>query len=90
MLEELKQIVCKANLELPKYGLVTFTWGNQNAEPDDVTPGVPAERIFIGNINSKKFHTPDCHNLPKEENRTTFDSYQAAIDAGYTPCGNCL
>ncbi len=28
MLEELKEIVCKANLELPKYGLVTFTWGN--------------------------------------------------------------
>ena len=28
MLEELKQIVFKANLELPKHGLVTFTWGN--------------------------------------------------------------
>lgn len=28
MLEELKKIVCQANLELPKYGLVTFTWGN--------------------------------------------------------------
>lgn len=28
MLEELKEIVCRANLELPKYGLVTFTWGN--------------------------------------------------------------
>lgn len=28
MLEELKKIVCKANLELPRYGLVTFTWGN--------------------------------------------------------------
>ena len=28
MLEELKEIVCKANLELPKHGLVTFTWGN--------------------------------------------------------------
>ena len=28
MLEELKQIVCQANLALPKYGLVTFTWGN--------------------------------------------------------------
>ena len=28
MLENLKEIVCKANLELPKYGLVTFTWGN--------------------------------------------------------------
>ncbi len=28
MLEELKELVWKANLELPKYGLVTFTWGN--------------------------------------------------------------
>ena len=28
MLEKLKQMVCAANLELPKYGLVTFTWGN--------------------------------------------------------------
>ena len=28
MLEELKQIVCQANLALPKHGLVTFTWGN--------------------------------------------------------------
>ena len=28
MLEELKQQVLQANLLLPKYGLVTFTWGN--------------------------------------------------------------
>jgi len=28
MLEELKRIVCEANLELPAHGLVTFTWGN--------------------------------------------------------------
>ena len=28
MLEALKEAVCKANLELPKHGLVTFTWGN--------------------------------------------------------------
>ncbi len=28
MLEKLKQAVCEANLLLPKYGLVTFTWGN--------------------------------------------------------------
>lgn len=28
MLEELKEKVCRANLELPEYGLVTFTWGN--------------------------------------------------------------
>ena len=28
MLEELKQEVLEANLKLPEYGLVTFTWGN--------------------------------------------------------------
>lgn len=28
MLEKLKEQVCQANLELPEYGLVTFTWGN--------------------------------------------------------------
>jgi len=28
MLEELKQKVYEANMLLPKYGLITFTWGN--------------------------------------------------------------
>ena len=28
MFEELKKRVWEANLLLPKYGLVTFTWGN--------------------------------------------------------------
>ena len=31
MLEELKQRVYEANMELPKHGLVTFTWGNVSA-----------------------------------------------------------
>jgi len=31
MLEELKKIVYEANMELPKFGLVTFTWGNVSA-----------------------------------------------------------
>ena len=31
MLEELKKVVCEANLLLPKHGLVTFTWGNVSA-----------------------------------------------------------
>ena len=31
MLEELKQKVCKANLDLVKHGLVLFTWGNVSA-----------------------------------------------------------
>ena len=31
MLEQLKEQVCNANLLLPGYGLVTFTWGNVSA-----------------------------------------------------------
>ena len=31
MLEDLKQRVYEANMDLPKYGLVTFTWGNVSA-----------------------------------------------------------
>ncbi len=31
MLEELKKIVYEANMELPRYNLVTFTWGNVSA-----------------------------------------------------------
>lgn len=31
MLEELKEKVCKANLDLVKYGVVIFTWGNVSA-----------------------------------------------------------
>ena len=31
MLDELKQKVYEANMDLPRYGLVTFTWGNVSA-----------------------------------------------------------
>jgi len=31
MLEELKQKVYEANMMLPKYGMITFTWGNVSA-----------------------------------------------------------
>lgn len=35
MLEELKEKVCQANLLLPKYGLVKFTWGNVSEISED-------------------------------------------------------
>lgn len=35
MLEQLKQDVLKANLMLPKYNLVTFTWGNVSAKDSE-------------------------------------------------------
>ena len=67
---------------------ISFTWENQSAQPEDVEA---AEAItYVGNKNSKKFHTEDCASLPKEENRVYFDSYQEAVDNGYSPCSSCL
>ncbi len=66
---------------------ITFTWENQSAVPDNAKA---ASELYIGNRNSKKFHAPDCDSLPTEKNRVEFDSYQDAIEAGYTPCGGCL
>lgn len=65
----------------------SFTWQNQNAQPEDVEPG---EGTFIANKNSGKFHVPGCSNLPAEKNQVIFSSYQEALDAGYTPCGSCI
>lgn len=67
---------------------VTFTWENQGANPENAETAAPT--VFIGNKNSKKFHSQDCANLPAEKNSVEFSSYQDAIDAGYTPCSSCL
>jgi L-ribulose-5-phosphate 4-epimerase len=53
MLEALKQQVLEANLNLPKYGLVTFTWGNVSGIDRDkglivIKPsGVPYESLKV-------------------------------------------
>jgi len=47
---------------------------------------------YIGNVNSKRFHTPDCtygqKTLPK--NKVIFKSSRDAFWKGYSPCGQCL
>ena len=69
---------------------VSITWENQNTAPEDIEPAEDAAITYIGNKNSRKFHAPDCNSLPKEENRVYFDSYDAATEAGYTPCTGCI
>ena len=44
---------------------------------------------YIGNVNTHKFHKPDCPGLPIEKNRIYFATRETAIDEGYTPCGIC-
>nr|MBQ8243605.1 MBL fold metallo-hydrolase [Oscillospiraceae bacterium] len=67
---------------------ITFTWTVTASSPACAEPGEAI--VYIGNRNSMKFHAPDCASLPSEKNRVEFDSYDAATDAGYAPCGSCL
>ena len=64
MLEELKKQVCEANLLLPQYGLVTFTWGNVSAidresglvviKPSGVSyEGMSAEDMVVVDLDGK-------------------------------------
>ena len=69
---------------------ISFTWENQKAAPEDAEPADPAMKILYGNKKSKTFHAYDCNNLPGESNRVEFDDYDAAIAAGFKPCGSCI
>ncbi|MGN0998329.1 MAG: MBL fold metallo-hydrolase [Faecousia sp.] len=64
------------------------TEGSQAA--DQPSGETEATHIYIGNLNSKKLHLPTCSSLPAEKNRIYFDSYDEAIEAGYTPCSRCM
>ena len=66
---------------------ITFIWEDSSATPET---GEPVAVTYIGNTKSKKLHVEGCSSLPGEQNRITFDSYDQAIEAGYTPCGNCM
>ena len=50
------------------------------------------EEDYVLNVNSKKFHNPDCSGAEKisEKNRQDYHgSRQQLIDEGYEPCGIC-
>lgn len=44
----------------------------------------------IGNKHSKKYHKPECKNLPYEENRIYFETAEEAVTAGYTASKDCF
>lgn len=60
---------------------------NQDIETNPTVHDVPP--CYIGNVNSKKFHRPDCSGLPRSENQIRFDSRAEAVEAGYAACGIC-
>ncbi|MDL2318705.1 SH3 domain-containing protein [Eubacteriales bacterium OttesenSCG-928-A19] len=45
--------------------------------------------MYIGNRKTLKFHHPGCKTLPEPQNQVGLSSRSIAVEAGYTPCGNC-
>lgn len=90
MLEQLKKEVLEANLMLPKYGLVTFTWGNVSAidetrnyvviKPSGVSyDGMTAEDMVVvdldGNVVEGKWK-------PSSDTPTHVELYKAFPELG--------
>jgi L-ribulose-5-phosphate 4-epimerase len=90
MLEALKQSVYEANMDLPKYGLVTFTWGNVSGIDREsnlvvIKPsGVPYEELkpeqmvvvdMDGNVVEGSFR-------PSSDTATHIVLYQAFTEIG--------
>lgn len=65
------------------------TPGRDGETAPEPSAGESALETFIGNRNSKVFHREDCPNLPAEQNQVLFSSREEAVEAGYSPCGNC-
>lgn len=90
MLEELKKRVYEANMQLPKHGLVTFTWGNvseldretgyfaikpSGVEYDKMTP----DDMVIMDLNGNKIE--GSYN-PSSDTATHIELYKAFSDIG--------
>ena len=91
MLEQLKQTVLEANLLLPKYGLVTFTWGNVSAIDRDrglvvIKPsgveyeGMTAEDMVVVELETGK--VAEGKWKPSSDTRTHLELYKAFPEAG--------
>ncbi len=91
MLEELKQQVLEANLLLPKYGLVTFTWGNVSGIDRDkglmvIKPsGVEYEGMTAGDMVVVSLETGkrvEGRWKPSSDTKTHLELYRAFPGVG--------
>ncbi len=90
MLESLKSEVCQANLDLVKYGLVIFTWGNVSAidraaglvviKPSGVAyEGMKPEHMVVVDLAGK---TVDGNLKPSSDMLTHVELYKAFPEIG--------
>ena len=106
MLEKLKEEVYKANMDLPKYGLVTFTWGNvsgidresglfvikpSGVDYDLLTP----DDMVVVDLNGNKVegkYNPSSDTATHVELYKAFPNIGGVADYiyGEVPCARCL
>ncbi len=90
MLEELKKKVFEANMQLPRYGLVTFTWGNVSAidrernliviKPSGVDyESMKADDMVVVDFDGK---VVEGHYKPSSDTPTHIELYKAFKDIG--------
>ena len=90
MLEELKQEVLEANLQLPEYGLVTFTWGNVSGicrernlvviKPSGVSyDGMKAEDMVVVDLDG---NVAEGDLKPSSDTPTNLELYKAFPNLG--------
>ena len=90
MLEELKQKVYEANMLLPKYELITFTWGNVSAidretgyfviKPSGVEyDKLKAEDMVVMDLEGNKI---EGRYNPSSDTATHLELYKAFPDMG--------
>ncbi|HFD7738081.1 MULTISPECIES: L-ribulose-5-phosphate 4-epimerase [Serratia] len=90
MLNELKQQVLAANLSLPAYGLVTFTWGNVSAidrqsglvviKPSGIAyEAMTLEDLVVVDLEGK---VREGHRKPSSDTATHLALYRAFADIG--------
>lgn len=90
MLEELKKQVLEANLLLPKYGLITFTWGNASGidresglvviKPSGVEyDGMTAGDMVVVDLNGK---VVEGKYKPSSDTPTHLELYKAFPECG--------
>jgi len=90
MLEGLKQSVFEANMDLPRYNLVTFTWGNVSAVDREqglivIKPsGVPYEKLCLEDMVVVDFdgRVVEGSYSPSSDTQTHIELYKAFDEVG--------
>ncbi len=61
-------------------------------EPQTENAEINGETTYILNVNSRKFHYPDCSgaaDMKPQNKRESSDSREQLLEWGYSPCGIC-